>query len=113
MLGLKYDADSLGLELAVEPLGDVRGEPLLDLQVPSEQLDDAAELAEADQRLAGEIADVCHSVERQQVMHAQRVKRDRAGDDQLVVALVGKGGRPERPWRQQLGIRVSDAPGCL
>ena len=47
------------------------------------------------------------AVERQQVVHAQRVERDRARDDQLVVAvLVGERRRRERLRRQQLGVGV-------
>ena len=58
-------------------------------------------------RSPGEIPDVRHPVEGQQVVHAQRVKRDRPRDDQLVIAVVvGKGGRLKRLRRQQLGIRV-------
>jgi hypothetical protein len=47
--------------------------------------------------------------EREHVVHAQRVERDRSGDDQLVVALVvGERGCPERPWGEQLRVGVGD-----
>jgi hypothetical protein len=50
---------------------------------------------------------VRYAVERQEVVHAQRVKRDRPGDDQLVVAvLVGKRGRPKRLRRQKLSVCI-------
>ena len=58
-------------------------------------------------RSAGQIPDVRHPVEGQQVVHAQRVKRDRPRDDQLVIAVVvGEGRRLKRLRRQQLGIGV-------
>ena len=45
----------------------------------------------------------------QQVVHAERVERDRPRDDQLVVAVVvGERRRPERLRRQQLGVGVGD-----
>ena len=53
MLGLQDDADALGLELVLEPISDLGGQPLLDLQVAGEQLDDATELAQADERSPG------------------------------------------------------------
>ncbi len=89
--------------------GDLGGQTLLDLEITGEQLDDAAELAQADDPLSGEIADVRNPVKRKQVMHAQRVKRDRAGHDQLVVAVVvGEGRCAKRLRRQQLDIGVGD-----
>jgi hypothetical protein len=48
-------------------------------------------------------------LERQQVMHAERVERDRARDDQFVVVrVVGEGRRAKGAGREQLGIRVGD-----
>ena len=46
-------------------------------------------------RSAGQVGDVRDAVERQHVVHAQRLERDVAHDDELVVALVvveGRGG---------------------
>jgi hypothetical protein len=51
MLGLQHHADALRLELGLQPAGDLRGQPLLDLQVAREQLDDATELAQTDDPL--------------------------------------------------------------
>src|SRR5215208_297474 len=86
MLGLQDHPDALGLQLALKPVSDLGGQPLLDLEVPAEVLDDAAELAEADDPLAREVADVRDPVEGEQMVHAQRVEGDRARYDQLVVA---------------------------
>ena len=61
-------------------------------------------------RSPGQVADVRHPVEGQQVMHAQRVKGDRPGHDQLVVAVVvGKRRRPEGLGCEQLGVGVGHA----
>jgi hypothetical protein len=109
VLGLEQDTDAPGLQLALQPAGDLGGQALLDLQVAGEQLDDAAELAQADDPLPGQVADVRDPVKGQQMVHAQGVEGDRTGDDQLVVAvLVGKRRRPERLGRQQLGVGVGD-----
>jgi hypothetical protein len=104
--------DALWLQLLLEPAGDLCRQPFLDLEVAAEVLD-ATELAQADDPCPGQIADVRdtveHTVERKEVMHAQRVERNRARDDQLVVAIViGKGGRAERLRREQLGVGVGD-----
>jgi hypothetical protein len=85
----------------------------LDLKVAGEELDHPTELAQANQRAAREISDVRDAVERQEVMHAQRVKRDRTSNDELVVALVGERGGAEWPWREQLGVGVCDSAGRL
>ena len=44
MLCLEHHADALGPQVVVEPAGDLRREPLLDLEVAREQLDDARQL---------------------------------------------------------------------
>src|SRR5215212_7947777 len=41
VLGLDDDADALRLEVVVQPPRHLRGQPLLDLQVAGEELDDA------------------------------------------------------------------------
>ena len=92
--------------MGVAPIGAIK-KALLDLQVAGEQLDDAAELAQPDDPLAGQVADVRDPVERQQMVHAQRVEGDRARHDQLVVAVVvGERGRPEGLGREQLRVGV-------
>src|SRR5215218_10845097 len=57
VLRLEDDSDSLRLQLTLEPIGDLRREPLLDLEVAAEELDHPAELAEPDDPLARQIAD--------------------------------------------------------
>jgi hypothetical protein len=53
-------------------------------------------------------------MERQQVMHAQRAARNRARENELVVALVvGERRRPERLRRQHLRICGRHAPRRL
>src|SRR4051794_30243028 len=47
------------------------------------------------------------------MMHAQGVKRDRAGDDQFVVAVIRERRGVERLWREQLGVGVGDPAGRL
>jgi hypothetical protein len=48
-------------------------------------------------------------VEREHVVHAERVGRERPRDDQPVVTvLVGKRRRPERLRREQLGVGLGD-----
>ena len=78
----------LGRSSRCEPAGDLRRQPLLDLQRAGEVIDHARELRQPDDPLARQVADVGDADERQQVVLAQRVERDVAGDDELVVAAV-------------------------
>jgi hypothetical protein len=57
---------------------------------------------------------VRHAVKRQEMMHAQRVKRDRADEHELVMAaLVGERRRAERLRGEQLRIGVDHPPRTL
>jgi hypothetical protein len=79
VLGLQNDADSLRLQLVLEPAGDLGRQPLLDLERAGEVVDDAGELREAEDPLARQIADVGDADERQQVVLAERMERDSPG----------------------------------
>ena len=87
MLGVEHDADALRREVIGPPAGDLGGQALLDLQAAGEQVDDAGELRQPQDALAGQVADVRDAVERQQVVLEERVERNRSRDDQLVVAV--------------------------
>src|SRR5439155_12674709 len=72
------------------------------------------ELGEPEDALGGQVGDMRHTVERQQVVHAQRLKRDLPDDDQLVVALVvGKRRRVERLGGEQLGVGGRHPARCV
>ena len=69
-----------------------------------------ASLDRPDDPLARQVRDVGHADERDQVVLAEGVERDRPGDDELVVALiVGEGRGRERLRREQLGVRLGHA----
>jgi hypothetical protein len=48
MLGFEHDADALGLELLLHPVGDLHREALLELKVTGEQLDYPCQFREPD-----------------------------------------------------------------
>ena len=77
-----------GLQVGLQPVGDLLGQPLLDLRAAGEQLDHPGELGQPEDPLAGQVPDVRDADERQQVVLAHRLHRDGAGEHQLVVALV-------------------------
>jgi hypothetical protein len=85
-------------------------QPLLELQVAREQLIDPRQLRQPGDPLPGQVADVGGAVEAPHVVQAQRVKRDRADEHELVVAVVvGKRRRPERLRGQELRVCVDHA----
>lgn len=114
VLGLDDHADPPGLEVLLEPVGYLHGQSLLHLEVPGEQLDQPGQLRQAQDPVGWRVADVGHTVERQQVVLAQGLKGDVPGEDQLVVTLV-VGERREVEWlgRQELGIGAGDPSGRL
>lgn len=64
MLGLDHDTDPLGLQLGLEPVGDLFGEAFLDLGAAGEVLQYAGELRQAQEPVPGEVADVGGTYER-------------------------------------------------
>ena len=90
-----------GFEPLLEELGDLLGQPLLDLEAPGVHLDDARDLREPDHPAARDVGDRRGAEERQQVVLAQRVERDVLDDDHLAVADV-----EDRAVDQPLGVDV-------
>lgn len=72
MLGLDDDADSARLQMLDQPVGDLLGEPLLDLRTAREVLGEAGQLGQAKNALGGQVADVDGAKERQQMVLADR-----------------------------------------
>jgi hypothetical protein len=101
-------------QVRLEAVGDLHRQPLLQLQLAYEQLDDPGELREADDPLSRQVGDVGDAVEREQVVHAQQVKRISRTTTSTVVA--GAGSRPkelqltpiESSTRRTLRLRASD-----
>ena len=86
VLGLQDHADALGLELALEPVGDLVVRRSWIWRSRANSSTTRPSLLRPMIRSRGQIPDVRDPVEGQQVVHAQRVKRDRPCDDQLVMA---------------------------
>ena len=94
-----------GCRCGLEPVGDLLGQPLLDLRAAGEQLDHPGELGQAEDPLARQVADVRDAEEREHVVLADRVHRDAARQHQLVVALVvGERGEVEGARAEHLGV---------
>lgn len=60
-----------GCQVAAEPSGYLRRQPLLRLQAPGGVLDDPGQRRQPGQASPGKVADVRHPAEGQQVMRAQ------------------------------------------
>ena len=82
-----------GSSRSCEELGDLLGQPLLDLEPAGVHLDDARDLREPDDPAARDVGDRRGPEERQQVVLAQRVERDVLDDDHLAVGDVEDGRR--------------------
>ena len=72
-------------------VGNLVGEPLLNLQPTGEHLHDPGELGETDDLAVGDIGDVGAPEERQQVVLTQRVQLDVPHQDHAVVLLLEQG----------------------
>src|SRR5690606_12348641 len=90
VLGLDHDDGSARLQDAHERIGDLRGEPLLDLWAPGVYVDQPGELRQAGDAavLTGDVADLRTSVEGHAVMLAGAVHLDVAHDHHLVMPDV-------------------------
>src|SRR5215204_1172956 len=71
VLSFDRNADALGCEVLLQPVGDLLGQPFLDLQVSREQFHYPSQFGQAQDPLAGKISDVGDAVERQQVVLTQ------------------------------------------
>jgi hypothetical protein len=82
----------------------------LDLKVSGEELDDPRELGQAQDAFGGDVADMRDAMERHEVVLAQRMERDVAGEDELVVPFVVR-ERGEVEWlgSQEFGEGSGDS----
>ena len=76
VLGFKHHAHARGAKTGGQALGDLLGQPLLDLRPGGEVLDQTGQLGQPDDALARQVADVGEAGERQQVMLADGAERD-------------------------------------
>ena len=79
--GLEVDGHAGRLDQLHQRVGDLLADTLLHREALGEQADEPCELRDADDLLAGDVADVGDAVEGQSVVLAQRVERDRPLDD--------------------------------
>ncbi|CRH70678.1 Uncharacterised protein [Chlamydia trachomatis] len=85
MLCFHNDDDSLGVKNLVDGVRDLRGQAFLNLGTTRVAFDDTCELRQAsDLATARNITDVCPTVEREQVVFADRVEGDVANQDKFV-----------------------------
>jgi hypothetical protein len=113
---LRFDdhTDPARLELGLDPVRDLGGEPLLDLKVPGEEVNGPPELRKADDPSGRQVGNVRRALEGQQMMGAERLERDVANQDELVVALfVREGRRVEGLRGEQFRVGLRNAPGGL
>src|SRR2546423_6746231 len=92
VLGLHDDHHADWLEHAVERVGDLRSQSLLNLQTPRERLDQTRELRQSDDApLLRDVCDVALADERREVVFAERCEAYVFDDDHLVVLVSGQG----------------------
>ena len=89
---LETDGDAARLDQLDERVGDLLAHPLLHREAARVEADESRQLRDADDLVARDVRDVRGAVERQRVMLAQRVERDRAFDDQT--RRPRRGARP-------------------
>ena len=77
----------LGARHVHDGVGDLVGEPLLHLQPPGEEVDDAGHLGEPQDLAVRDVGDVRPPEERQQVVLAERIELDVPHHDHALVGL--------------------------
>jgi hypothetical protein len=82
---LDDDGDTNGCDLFSNRVGDLIGEPLLHLQAPAEDIDQARDLAEANHLRARNIRDMAPAEERQEMVLAEAVEVDVLDDHHFAV----------------------------
>ena len=96
MGGFKNYRDPFGLEFAFQQIGNCFRHPLLHLGPSRHNINHASKFAQPDDLAIGEIADVGHPYEWQQVVFAGAVETDIANQDDFIVIFAKKtssGGR--------------------
>ena len=117
MRGVDDHADTARLEHHVDAVGDLRGQFLLHLEAPRIRIDDTRELADADDLVGRQVADMGAADDRRHVVFAERFEFDVAQHDHLVVAghLLERAaqvvGRVDRVAGKPVAVRVDDALG--
>jgi hypothetical protein len=71
VFGLDHHPDAFGGKVLLQRVGDLLGQPLLDLQVPGEQLDDPGQLRQSKDAFTGQVTDMGDAMKGQQVVLAQ------------------------------------------
>src|SRR5206468_725976 len=84
---LEPDGHPAGAGELAQPVGDLLREPLLNREAARVEPHETRELRDAEDLVAGHVADVGATVERKRVVLAQRVEADRALDDLRVTSL--------------------------
>ena len=104
-------ATPLGWRCSPDAVGDLRGQPLLDLQAPGEAVEHARQLADSDHLVARQIGDRRLADDRRHMMLAMRLERDVLQQHDLVIAADLLEG-PGEVDRRVLGIAAGIfAPG--
>ncbi len=103
MLGGDDDGHAARLQPFVKQVGDLAGQPLLELGLAGQTIDHAGNLVQSNNPPARDVADVGGADERQQVVLAHRLQADVAQDHHLLVLLV------KAAFQQRAGVLVQAA----
>ena len=98
-------------------VGELTGQPFLELRAAREDFKGAGELGEANNTPVGDIADVGDTVERQEVVLTHAVEVDVFHQHELLMPLLEADaqhvGRVQPQPREYLGVHRGDAARCL
>ena len=84
--GFDHHRDALRLEVVPDAVGDLCGQPLLDLQAAGEAVEHAGELGDSDDAVGRQIGDRGLADDRRHMMFAVRLERNVLEQHELVVA---------------------------
>ena len=105
--GLDDDGDAQRLQIVPYALGDLRGQPLLNLQAPGIAFQHPRQLRDTHNAIGGQIGDRRGAGDRRQMVLAMRLERDVPQQNHLVIAsdlLEGAG---------EMGRGILVVPRCI
>jgi len=111
MLGIDDHADSAGIQYFLDGIGNLPGQPFLNLEPPCVHIGDPRQLGNTDYFVVGDIPDMAFAEERQQMVLAQGINLDVSQDDHVSGFCLEDG--IVHDLVQTLGVTLREETECF